>query len=134
MRKQFYEKLVVYVNRRGWWHVSPRDPNAYKKRGKFLASSYREAEFWGRPSNQTQHVCIARPLIGDEATIERKLFGRRVSDENIEMEDRFKLDAKIKKAALAKGYDSIVLMAPKAFAKLKKGGKMPRSIELNVLC
>ena len=48
------------------------------------------------------------------------------------MENRFALDAKIKKTALAKGYDSIVLMAPKAFTEFKKNGKMPRSLELNI--
>lgn len=126
------DRIVAHVNRKRWWHVPPRDPGAYQKRGKFLASSYREAEFWGRPLDKPQRVWIAQPLIGDEATIEKKLFGKRISDENIEMEVRFKLDTKIKRAALAKGYDSIVLLAPKAYAELKRGRKMPRSIELNV--
>lgn len=67
-----------------------------------------------------------------EATIEKMLFGKKVSDEEIEMDAPFALDAKIKKAAMAKGYDSIVLMAPKAFTEFKKTRKMPRSIELNV--
>jgi hypothetical protein len=82
--------------------------------------------------DEPQKVCIAKPLIGDEETIEKSLFGKRMSDEDIEMEERFKLDAKIKKAALAKGYDSIVLMASKAFMELKKTGKLPRSLELNI--
>ena len=128
------DKIVAHVNRKQWWHVPPRDPEAYRKRGKFLASSYREAEFWGRPSDMPQKVCIAKPLIGDEATIEKKLFGKCISDENIEMEERFKLDAKIKRAALAKGYDSIALMAPKAYAEFRRGGKIPRCMELNVFC
>jgi len=126
-------RIVAHVNQKRWWHVPPRDPEAYRKRGKFLASSYREAEFWGSPSDMPQKVCITQPLIGDEATIEKKLFGKCISDESIEMEDRFKLDAKIKRAALAKGYDSIVLMAPKGFEKFKRTGKAPRSVELNLL-
>ena len=98
-----------------------------------MASSYQEAEFWGRPLDKPQRVRITRPLIGDEAIIEKKLFGKRVSDENMGMEDRFKLDAKIKRAASAKGYDSIVLLAPKAFTEFRLTGKVPRKIELNLL-
>ncbi|MFZ0921608.1 MAG: hypothetical protein WA020_00980, partial [Candidatus Acidiferrales bacterium] len=62
----FFEKLVAHVNRKEWWHVPPRDPSAYNKRGKFLASSFREAEFWGRPLDEPQRVAVSKPLIGDE--------------------------------------------------------------------
>jgi hypothetical protein len=40
---------------------------------------------------------------------------------------------KLKSAALAKGYDSLVLMTPKAFAEFKANGKLPPSMELNIL-
>jgi hypothetical protein len=135
MRKSniFIENLVAHVNRESWWHVPPHDPNAYSKRGKFLASSFREAEFWGRPLDEPQSVGITKPLIGDEETIEKELFGRRVSSEDIAIEERWKLDAKIKRAALRKGYDSIVLLAPRAFTEFQSTGKLPRSMELNVL-
>jgi hypothetical protein len=129
----FSQKLVAHINRKAWWHVPPRDPSAYSKRGKFLASSFREAEFWGRPLDEPQRVMVSSPLIGDEETIEKKLFGRRVSSEDIPMEERWKLDAKMRRAALRKGYDSLVLMAPKAFAEFQSTGKLPRSMELNVL-
>jgi len=112
---------------------SPGDPNAYGKRGKFLASSFRDAEFWGRPLDEPQRVAVSKPLIGDEELIERKLFGRRVSSEDITIGQRWKLDAKMKSAALRKGYDSIVLMAPRAFEGFQLTGKLPRSMELNVL-
>jgi hypothetical protein len=36
-------------------------------------------------------------------------------------------------AALAEGFDSIVLMTPKAFNGFASDGKMPRSLELNLL-
>lgn len=36
-------------------------------------------------------------------------------------------------AALAKGFDSIVLMSEKGFQKFEKEGRIPRSIELNIL-
>jgi hypothetical protein len=125
-------KVVAHLNRKRWWHVRPRDPEAYEKRGMFLASSFREAEFWGRPSDQPKRVSVVNPLFGDEEAIERTLFGQRLSTEGISMEMRWKLDAKMRKAAVARGYDSIVLMAPKSFSALKKIGKIPRSLELNV--
>jgi len=94
----FYQKLIAHVNRKDWWHVPPRDPSAYSKRGKFLASSFREAEFWGRPLDEPQRVTISRPLIGDEETIEKLLLGQRVSGEDMAMERRWALDARMKKA------------------------------------
>jgi hypothetical protein len=127
------EKVVRHINRKRWWHVPPRDPTAYRKRGQFLASSFAEAEFWGRPLNEAQRVKVARPLVGDEELIERNLFGRILSSGDITMEKRWALDARMKKEALRQGYDSIVLMSAKAFAAFKKHGKVPRRIELNVL-
>jgi hypothetical protein len=125
--------IVQYVNRKNWWHVPTVDPMAYKKRGIFYASTYREAEFYGRPVDEPQRVHIKNPLVGDQATIERKLLGRKVSTEDISVESRFKLDARICNAALSKGYDSIVLMAVPGFRKYRALGKIPRSLELNVL-
>lgn len=132
------EKLINYVNRKGWWHAPPQAPDAYAKRGKFLASSFREAEFWGRPLDQPQHVSIANPLVGDEETIERELFGKRMSEgwdegDDPVLEARWALDTKIKNVAEAKGYDSILLMSPRGFAQFRADGKIPRSLELNVL-
>lgn len=106
---------------------------SYLKRGIFFASSFAEAEFWGRPRDEPQRVTISHPLIGNDATIERNLFGRLVSSKSISMEGRWALDAKLKKVALAKGYDSIVVMTPKAFSAFRTHGKLPRSIELNIL-
>jgi len=128
-----YERLIAFVNRKAWWHVPPRDPNAYRKRGKFLASSFREAEFWGRPLDEPQKVAVAQPLVGDEGTIERRLFGKRVSDESISMDDRWRLDARMKRAASARGYDSILLMSPQGFRRFKSTSKVPRSLEVNIL-
>ncbi len=128
-----YQKLIAHLNRKDWWHVPPQDPTAYHKRGRFLASSFKEAEFWGRPLDEPQRVSVAHPLVGDEKTIERKLFGRPVSKDDISMEKRWVLDEKMKKAALARGFDSIVLMTPKAYSEYKVNGRLPRSMELNIL-
>ena len=67
------EKLIKHVNRKDWWHVPPADPGAYSKRGKFLASTYVEAEFYGRPLNEPQKVSIAKPVVEDEKTIAKAL-------------------------------------------------------------
>ena len=113
--------------------LPPRDPNAYGKRGKFLAASFKEAEFWGRPLDRPERVSVSKPLIGDERRIERILFGRQVSFIEMTVDQRWRLDALMKRAALKKGYDSIVLMAPKCFAELQSRGRLPRSLELNLL-
>jgi hypothetical protein len=131
--RAYHSRIVSSVNRRVWWHTAPRSTSAYKTRGTFFASSFKEAAFWGRPLHDPFRVSIACPLVGDERTIETLLFGRRVSDDNITLEERWKLDARMKRAALTLGYDSIVLISPRSFSKLKANGKVPRSIELNIL-
>jgi hypothetical protein len=132
MKKELYDRVVAQVNRKKWWHVPPRDPNSYKKRGKIFDFIYKKTELLARRLDQPEKVRIEKLCISEKATIETALFGKKISDENIEMDKRFALDAKIKKAALAKDYDSIVLMAPKAFTEFEKTGKMPRSLELNI--
>jgi hypothetical protein len=132
-RDIFLRRLISHINRKRWWHVPPRDRSAYRKRGKFFASSFREAEFWGRPLDKPERVTIARPLIGDEGSIEIKLFARQMSRQSMTVQQRWVLDARMKRAAMAKGYDSIVLMTPKGMSDFRVRGKMPRSVELNVL-
>ena len=135
MNRAFYGKLIAHVNRKNWWHLPPMDPKAYAKRGKFLASTYTEAEFYGlfgagRPLEQ--RVKIAKPLVGDEKRIARVLRIPPQYD-GMTIEQMAAHDAKWRNAALKKGFDAIVLMAPKCFAEWKTTGKIPRSLELNVL-
>lgn len=131
------EKLLARINRKDWWHVPPADPTAYRKRGKFLASTFREAEFWGRPLDTPTRVHIRNPVIGDEPAIETELLGapsecpKGHSSEIVKW--RHEVDAKLKQAALDKGYDSIVLMSPNAYARFKNEGRIPISLELNLL-
>jgi hypothetical protein len=130
-------KLIAHINRKNWWHVPPSDPLAYTKRGKFYASTFQEAEFWGRPLDTPEKVSIRNPLVGDEPTVQTILFGKQVDypgddDPNV-LIWRWALDAKMKEAALARGFDSIVILSPCGFANLRQSGKLPRSIELNVL-
>jgi hypothetical protein len=126
------KEIIAHVNRREWWHVPPHDPMAYRKRGKFFASSFRDAEFYGRPLDTPQHVVIGKPLVGDERAI-AKVLGIPPQHEDMSLEEIAAHDVLWRNAALAKGFDSIVLMTPKAFVRLTTDGKLPRSLELNVL-
>jgi len=128
----FYEKLIAHINRKHWWHVPPADPKAYTKRGKFLASSFAEAEFWGRPLDEAEKVFVARPLVGDEPTISRAL-GIPPQRDGMTLKQISAHDAVWRNAALRKGFDSILLMSPKCFAEFMASGKVPRSLELNIL-
>jgi hypothetical protein len=132
MRKEFYDKLVAHVNRKNWWHVPPVDPDAYKKRGKFYSVSFAAAEFWGRPLDEPERVAISKPLIGDEKRI-AKVLDIPPQHEGMTLEQIAAHDAKWRNAALKRGFDAIVLMAPKCFSEWKAVGKIPRSLELNVL-
>lgn len=131
------DRIVAHINRKKWWHVPPSDPQAYSKRGKFLASSFAEAEFWGRPLDEPLRVTISNPVFGDEQTVQRELLGKPVPYPGDDYKDllrwRWQLDARMRKAALAKGYDSIVVFSAAGFEKYKMSGKIPRSIELNIL-
>ena len=132
MNKALDERLIAYVNRKNWWHVLPVDPDAYRKRGKFYSASFAAAEFWGRPLDEPERVTIKKPLIGDEKHI-AKVLGIPPQNEGMGLETIAEHDALWRNAALKKGFDAIVLMAPVTFAEWKKNGKIPRSLELNVL-
>jgi hypothetical protein len=125
--------LIRHINHKDWWHVTPMDTHVYDRRGKFLSSSFSDAEFYGRPNDVPERVEITRPVVGDNKMIERKLMGRVESPPNISISHRFVLDAKLFRSALHKGYDSIVLMTEKAFRQFKAEGKIPRSLELNIV-
>lgn len=126
------EKVVKYVNHKNWWHVPPADPSACIKRGKFFASSFAEAEFWGRPLDQPQRVFIAKPLIGDESTVSKEL-GIPPQREGMTLKQIAAHDALWRNAALKKGYDAILLMSPISLAKLKATKRLPSRLELNIL-
>ena len=126
------QRLIEHVNRKHWWHVPPVDLDAYQKRGKFLASSFEAAEFYGRPLDEPQKVIVAKPLIGDERTISRVLHIPPQRDD-MTLKQIAAHDALWRNAALKRGFDSIVLMAPKRFGEWRVSGKIPRSIELDIL-
>lgn len=137
--------LVKIINRSTWWHVPPVDVNAYEKRGKFLASSYLQAEFYGRPNNKPEKVNIRNPVFGfSEPEILVQLFDktelaatlnvhRELTESNSGgYEKRIELDAKMFVKAKQLGFDSIVLIAEAGKSALAKFRK-PNSIELNLI-
>jgi hypothetical protein len=132
MKKEFYDRVVAHVNRKSWWHVPPVDPDAYKKRGKFYSVSFAAAEFWGRPLDEPERVEISKPLVGDEKRI-AKVLGIPPQHDGMTLEQIAAHDARWRNAALRKGFDAIVLMSPKCFSEWNTAGKIPRSLELNIL-
>lgn len=133
--------LIKKINRSYWWHITPEDPGAYKKRGKFLASTYSLAEIYGKPNLDPEKVEIRNPVFGfSEREILKKLFRttklklfRDIINEKGEFyKKRIALDAKMHNKAKLMGYDSIVLMTKHGKKDLQKGRK-PNSIELNIM-
>jgi len=134
--------LIEKINKSDWWHVVPADPDAYKKRGKFLTSTYLQASFYGKPQNTPEKVLIKNPLCGNsESEILKKLFPvnhrefyKQVLDDERDgwYKRRIALDSKISKTAKIKGYDAVALLGSNGKNSLKKNCK-PRSIELNLL-
>jgi hypothetical protein len=130
------DTLIRKINAGGWWHVTPEDPDAYKKRGKFLASTHLQAEFYGRPKIDPEKVEIKNPVFG--FSLEEILNKLSISCDLNKMEDsvnfyrlRIALDAKKYRRAKSLGYDSIVIMDSHGKTALQKGWK-PKWIELNI--
>jgi hypothetical protein len=135
--------LIAKINNSYWWHVPPCDSDAYKKRGKFFASTFAQAEFYGRPNDEPERVNVRNPVYGfSEMEILERLFTSEqiarfgLSDmENCTStncyEKRIALDHKMHLRAKKLGYDAIVLMTPQGRKDLQRRRK-PRSIELNL--
>ena len=138
--------LIKKINNADWWHVTPSDPEAYEKRGKFFASTFTQAEFYGRPNDIPERVSIKNPVFGfSEREILIKLFNKEnarkylavLSDDNNTHDPdwykkRINLDARIHNRARELGHDAIVLMGSAGKKALLRRRK-PNSIELNVI-
>ena len=131
--------LIEKINKSVWWHVAPKDVNAYKKRGKFLASTYAQAEFYGRPNDVPEKASVNNPIYGrSEIEILKNLFTKNykklfstISDDVGGYASRISLDAKMFRKANKMGYDAIVLLGSNGIKYLSKNRK-PHSIELNL--
>jgi len=119
MRKESIQRLVARVNRKHWWHCPPQDPRSYKKRGRFFASSFAEAELYGRPLAEPQRIQVSNPLVGSEDQILDSLGIPKNYPEPGEPKfhmKRVSLDARMRLAALRGGYDSINFLHLTAFS------------------
>jgi len=134
------EVLIRIINKSDWWHVPPEDPLAYLKRGKFLASTYLQAEFYGRPNIKPEKVQIYNPVFDfTEREIMCQLFNKYwyknnelVVRDGSSYNKRIEVDHRMCIRAKLLGYDSIVLMTESGLGALQKGRK-PNSMELNLL-
>lgn len=135
--------LADQLNKRKWWHSPPTDKVAYKKRGMFLSSSYKECEFYGRPLNKLIRVNVSKPILDTEQNIIRFFFGNdsrqmRTFDALINgtakcpLNARFKLDADLFRAAKKNKYDAIAIVTEKGLEEVNNR-KLSRSVELNVI-
>jgi hypothetical protein len=137
------EILIAKINNSHWWHVPPGDSDAYKKRGKFFASTFAQAEFYGRSTSEQERVSVGNPVYGfSEMEILEQLFTSeqiaKFGLSDIEngagpnwYEKRIALDHKMYSRAKKLGYDAIVLMTPQGRRDLQSNRK-PRSMELNL--
>jgi len=139
--KNLKQVPVDKINNSHWWHVPPMDSDAYKKRGKFLASTFSQASFYGRPNNKPEKVAITNPIWGtSELEILKTLFPNECdnlyatvtsTDEKGWYKRRIDLDAKMYQKAKKLGYDAVVLLNKDGIRQLDINRK-PRSIELNL--
>jgi len=140
MKTKTKKILITKINQSIWWHVKPEDPNAYKKRGKFLASTYKQAELYGRPNDIPERVNIFNPVYGiSEISIlkilfpmeYKKLYSYVKCECKTWYKRRIEIDSKMYKKAKNMGYDAIVLLGSNGNKYLMKNRK-PHSIELNL--
>lgn len=118
-------KLIKNINSRKWYHVPPSEGDAaYAKRGKFMAGSYRNAEFYGRPLNEAQRAKVTDPLVGTEDEIAKEL-GISPQREGMSLKEIAAHDRKWALEALNQGYDAIVTVGKKAMDKFRDSGKLP---------
>lgn len=125
------KKLIQRVNRKTWWRTCLPSKKAIHDRGLFFASSFEEAEFYGRPLDTPFRVRIKNPIIGHFCHIQKQLLGNTV-----ELDDTisgiFTHDGLLKERAQQQGFDSIIVISESGHKKYCLENRLPRSMELNV--
>lgn len=127
------ERVIDKLNKKDWFHGAPENPEeAYAHRGKFMASSYRDAEFYGKPDLDPHKLSIKNPLIGGEQEIAKKL-GIPPQKDGMTYEEMKAHDRKWALEAKKQGYDAIVMASQPEVDKFMDGGRMPRHMEVQDL-
>lgn len=132
LAEEIGRRVTKKINQREWWRTWV-NKEALQERGLFLVSSFRYAEFYGRPLNNPFKVDLKNPLIGDEAFV-MDFLGLSVPHEDMSGKEILEMEAKKMSAGIAKGFDSIVIISPNEFKKLKESGRLPNGYELQVFC
>lgn len=130
--KNARDRLINCVNHKAWWRTHLPSKQAIRERGLFLASSFREAEFYGRPLDIPFRVKVRNPLVGSFAYIERRLLGNCTPSVDT-VGQIFARDKLMKVRAEALGFDSIVTLSERGYFRYKRENVVPRLMELNVL-
>lgn len=125
------QKLINRVNRKAWWRTCLPSKRAIRDRGFFFASSFEEAESYGRPLDTPFRVKIENPIIGSFAYIQKQLLGKTVEYKDT-IKAIFAHDKLLKEHARKQGFDSIILLSENGFRKYRKENKLPRQMELNI--
>src|SRR5690606_20636330 len=108
---------------REWWRTAI-NKKALKERGIFLASSFRDAEFYGRPLDTPFKVSIEKPLFGDEKHVMKQL-DLGFPEQDITVENLLKMEATKMHIASNKGFDCIAIVTPKQFWRFQRTGHLP---------
>lgn len=126
------KRVIKRINQREWWRTRV-NKDVLQERGLFLVSSFRYAEFYGRPLDNPFKVDLKNPLIGDEA-FAMGILGLPVPREDISGKEILEMEAKKMSVGIAMGFDSIAIMSPNEFKKLKEIGRLPNGYELQIFC
>ena len=125
------QKLINRVNRKAWWRTCMPNKKAIRDRGLFFASSFEEAEFYGRPLDTPFRVRIENPIIGHFDHIQKQLLCNTV-EFNDTITGIFVHDKLLKERAQQQGFDSIIVISESSHKKYCLENRLPRSMELNV--
>lgn len=125
------EKLIARVNRKLWWRTCLPDEKAIRDRGLFFASSFEEAEFYGRPLDTPFRVKIKSPIVGSFVYIQKRLLGKNFTYDDT-VKAIFAHDKLLKRCAQLFGFDSIIVLSAHGHKKFYSEKRLPKSVELNV--
>ena len=132
MNKTNLAKIINAINKKEWWRTFLPNKEEIKKRGVFFTSSFKQAEFYGRPLDAPFKVVIKNPYISTPSKLDKDILGKILNEDGQIIKERFDNDTKIKSILSAKGYDSIIIVPDNYISKLFDTGKLPKSIELNI--
>lgn len=130
-------RLIARVNSKFWWRTCLPSNYALRRRGLFLAATFADAEFYGKPLDTPFVARVSNPYVTDNDSMELDFRGFLDSGPPHGSWNRFyrwwsARDAAFRSIAVARGFDSIIVMSQIAFVAFRTTGKLPRKMELNI--